>query len=66
MGTREGVAPGGGTTYGAASGYRDDSDSNWGWLGLLGLGGLAGLLGRRESHARQGEADASRRRAPSA
>jgi len=28
----------------------DDSDSDWGWLGLLGLIGLAGLMRRNPAH----------------
>lgn len=34
---------------------RDDSDFDWGWLGLLGLIGLAGLMPRDHARDRHGQ-----------
>ena len=44
---------GSGSTMNRAGG--DDSDFDWGWLGLLGLIGLAGLMPRDHARDRNGQ-----------
>jgi len=46
--TGQSATEGSGSSMNRAGG--DDSDSDWGWLGLLGLIGLAGLMRRNPAH----------------